>query len=171
MSDDYCAFIKWAAAWQNQQNNLYTQRRFRAAWASKPSDRSLRCAFWVAKVPMLLHVDSEDSWLEKADAQADPSLCWAQRSFCWFFHAAAQMIHEFFTFADNTIFVFEPNLMKRRFRHCGCVFQSIFSFWVILKWATTWQNQQNECASSEDSDKPGHLPRLIRVFAVHSVGS
>ena len=33
-------------------------------------------------------------------------------------------------------------------------------------WATTWQNQQNECAPSEDSDQPGHQPSLIRVFAV-----
>ena len=35
------------------------------------------------------------------------------------------------------------------------------------KWATTWQNQQNECSPSEDSDQPGHSSRLIRVFAVH----
>ena len=34
------------------------------------------------------------------------------------------------------------------------------------KWATTWQNQQNECVPSEDPDQPGHLPNLIRVFAV-----
>ena len=33
-------------------------------------------------------------------------------------------------------------------------------------WAVTWQNQQNECAPSKDSDQPGHLPSLIRVFAV-----
>ena len=33
-------------------------------------------------------------------------------------------------------------------------------------WAATWQNQQNECAPSEDSDQPGHPPSLIRVFAV-----
>ena len=33
-------------------------------------------------------------------------------------------------------------------------------------WAATWQNQQSDCASSEDSDQPGHLPSLIRVFAV-----
>ena len=33
------------------------------------------------------------------------------------------------------------------------------------------QNQQNECAPSQDSDQPGHPPSLIRVFAVHSVGS
>ena len=34
------------------------------------------------------------------------------------------------------------------------------------KWATTWQNQQNECAPSDDWNQPGHLPNLIRVFAV-----
>ena len=33
-------------------------------------------------------------------------------------------------------------------------------------WATTWQNQQNEWAPSEDSDQPGHPPSLIRVFIV-----
>ena len=30
----------------------------------------------------------------------------------------------------------------------------------------TRQNQQNECAPSEDSDQPWHPPSLIRVFAV-----
>ena len=34
------------------------------------------------------------------------------------------------------------------------------------KWAVTWQNQQNECALSKDSDQPGHRPCLIRVFAI-----
>ena len=33
-------------------------------------------------------------------------------------------------------------------------------------WAASWQNQQCGCAPSEDSDQPGHLPSLIRVFAV-----
>ena len=36
----------------------------------------------------------------------------------------------------------------------------------------TWQNQQNECAPSENSDQPGqpgHPPRLIWVFAGHTV--
>ena len=36
----------------------------------------------------------------------------------------------------------------------------------LRKWAATWQNQQSECAPSEDSDQPGHPPSLIRVFAV-----
>ena len=30
----------------------------------------------------------------------------------------------------------------------------------------TVENQQNGCAPSEDSDQPGHPPRLIRVFAI-----
>ena len=34
------------------------------------------------------------------------------------------------------------------------------------KWAATRHNQPNECAPSEDSDQPGHLLSLIRVFAV-----
>ena len=38
-------------------------------------------------------------------------------------------------------------------------------------WATTWQNQQNECEPSEDSDQPRHPPSLIRVFAGRSKGS
>ena len=38
-------------------------------------------------------------------------------------------------------------------------------------WAASWQNQQNGCVPSEDSDQPGHPPRLIRGFAVHPMGS
>ena len=37
---------------------------------------------------------------------------------------------------------------------------------TILIRAASWQNQQNDCAPSEDSDQPGHPPSLIRVFAV-----
>ena len=32
--------------------------------------------------------------------------------------------------------------------------------------AASWQNHQNDCAPSEDSDQHGHPPSLIRVFAV-----
>ena len=34
------------------------------------------------------------------------------------------------------------------------------------EWATTWQNEQNGCAPSEDSGQLGHSPSLIRVFVV-----
>ena len=40
------------------------------------------------------------------------------------------------------------------------------SSYAIANWAASWQNQQSECAPSEDSDQPGHPPSLIRVFAV-----
>ena len=33
-------------------------------------------------------------------------------------------------------------------------------------WAASWQNQQNDSAPSDDSDKPGHPPSLIRVCAL-----
>ena len=40
------------------------------------------------------------------------------------------------------------------------------SYFFFYIWATSWQNQQCGCAPSEDSDQPGHMPSLIRVFAV-----
>ena len=45
------------------------------------------------------------------------------------------------------------------------------SFVCIPTWAATWQNQQSDCAPSEDSDQPGHPPSLVRVFAVRLMGS
>ena len=46
----------------------------------------------------------------------------------------------------------------------SCTLAGFLNISVI--WATTWQNQQNECAPSEDWDQPGHPPSLIRIFAV-----
>ena len=37
--------------------------------------------------------------------------------------------------------------------------------------AAPGQNQQSDCAPSEDSDQPGRPPSLIRVFARRSMGS
>ena len=33
-------------------------------------------------------------------------------------------------------------------------------------WAASWQNQQNDCAQSEDSYRPGHPPSLISLCCV-----
>ena len=41
----------------------------------------------------------------------------------------------------------------------------------INKCAASCQNQQNDCAPSEDSDQPRHPHSMIRVFAVRSMGS
>ena len=46
------------------------------------------------------------------------------------------------------------------------VFYKVKQTKILSIWAVTWQNQQNECAPSEDSDQPGHPPSLIRVFAI-----
>ena len=43
---------------------------------------------------------------------------------------------------------------------------SIFLLFYDFIWAAIWQNQQNDCAPSDDTDQPGHPLSLIRVFAV-----
>ena len=65
-------YNKCATARQNQQNDLYAQRRLWSVWASAKSDQSLLCAQWVAKDPRLLRADSEhsdqtDGWTDKHD--------------------------------------------------------------------------------------------------------
>ena len=50
---------------------------------------------------------------------------------------------------------------------CQCSLILLELVLTAWKWAVTWQNQQSDCVPSEDSDQPGHLPSLIRVFAVH----
>ena len=37
---------------------------------------------------------------------------------------------------------------------------------ITYNLAASWQNQQNDCAPSENSDQPGYPPSLIRVFVV-----
>ena len=42
----------------------------------------------------------------------------------------------------------------------------------VLKWATSWQNKQNDLCAQQNSDQPGHPPSLIfTVLAVRSMGS
>ena len=87
---------------KKQQNDAYAQRRLISAWASALSDQSSMStsslsALWVAKDLTFLHADGRlwsdwaGVWLDWADAQADLSLRWAHRPFCWFCHAVAQM--------------------------------------------------------------------------------
>ena len=70
------------------------------------------------------------------------------------------------------------------------VWQFVIMSFNDQKWAASWQNQQNDCAPSEDSDQPSlsawrnpgslathwahskdsdQMPRLICVFAVHTL--
>ena len=60
-------------------------------------------------------------------------------------------------------------LIRRRVLWCliwACTVCQGPKNWTLgMKWAATWQKQQCGCASSEDTDQPGHPPSLIRVFA------
>ena len=67
-----CQSEIWAAAWQNQQNDLCAQQRLRSAWASTQSDQSSLSA-WRNTGPLTTYcVHSEDS-----DQTEHLSLCWA----------------------------------------------------------------------------------------------
>ena len=76
----------WTAAWQN---HLCAQRRLGSVWASAQSDQSSLCAQWIEKD---LNADSGDLGQTGRIPQADLSLRWAHRSFCWFCHAATHMV-------------------------------------------------------------------------------
>ena len=66
---------------------MCAQRRLRSAWASAQFDRSSLCTLWLAKDPMILHADSEDS----DQTGQVPRLIWvfAGRT-CHFCHPQAQ---------------------------------------------------------------------------------
>ena len=108
--------IKWAASWQNQHDDLCAQRRLRSAWAfaqsesawrnikssaiqwarCKDSDQTGRICravrmkkHWVLSYPLSA---LQRLWSDWADAQADLSLRWAHRSFCWSCHEVAQFV-------------------------------------------------------------------------------
>ena len=55
---------------------------------------------WVLSYPLSAQ---QRLWSDWVDAQADLSLCWAHRSFCWFCHEAAQIlsITMYFHFTHN----------------------------------------------------------------------
>ena len=67
----------------------------------------------------------------------------------------------YFVFSVGTLL---KALEEKRAGHFACQFllSSFCMSWVFA----LWQNQQSECAPSEDSDQPGHPPSVIRVFTV-----
>ena len=76
--------------WHDKTNKICApSKRLGSVWASAQSDQSLLCAQWVPEEPRYLHADSEDT------DQTDLSLHWANRSFCRFFYAAAQLTYHF----------------------------------------------------------------------------
>ena len=137
----YCI---WAATWQNQQ---------RDCTPSEDSDQpghppSLIRVFavrmkkaWVLSYPLSVQ---RRRWSDWADAQADLSLRWAHSHFVGF--------------VMSRLICFLPQEKVPALKImtililCGYAIEKC----IEQKWAASWQNQQNDCAPSEDSDQPGH---------------
>ena len=116
---------------------------------------SSRCAQWVVKDPTFFHVDSKDS----DQTGRMPRLIWIFAGCtCHFvgFDMRRLISKSFFGITILKVRCSGP-------KHCSSI--SMWCF-LIVTGAATWQNQQSDCAPSEDSDQPGHPPSLIRVFAV-----
>ena len=96
---------------------------------------------------------SED-WSDWVNAQADLSLRWVHTHFVGFVMRLLICLYG-----------------KKNQNHILSVFLRYWQRYCLAKYksisAATWQNQQSDCAPSEDSDQPGRTPSLIRVFADH----
>ena len=135
---------------QNKQNDMCAQQRLRSTWASEPS---LMCALWVSKDLTFLHADSEVS----DQTVRMPRLVWVFAgctSFCWFCRAPAQLYTSYRSHWFRLVITTTTDNPTPSY-----------------PWATTWQNKQNDCAPSEDSDQPGPTPSLSKSLRLRSLGS
>ena len=73
------------------KNGHCAQRRHRSAWASAQSDQSLRCPHQETLGPQLPIERTAKTLIRLGGCQADLSLRWAQRPFCWFCHEVAHI--------------------------------------------------------------------------------
>ena len=77
---------------KERKKNKQTKWRLGSAWESAQSDQSFRCLHEESLGPYLPIERTAKDWSDWVDAQADWSLRWAQRSFCWFSHEAAHIL-------------------------------------------------------------------------------
>ena len=83
--------VIWAAAWQNQQSGMCTQRRPRSAWASAQSDQSSLSTR--RKLESLAPIEHTAKTLIRLGG----CLGWSEsllgaHSLCWFCHVTAQIL-------------------------------------------------------------------------------
>ena len=126
--------IKWAGAWQNQQNEVSP------VW----SESSL-CAQWIAKDLTLLHMDIED-WSDWAVVQADLSdlsLCWVHRSFFWVCHVFLCVRTDKFSWLFNLI-TKSPEIDQNSVRWRTI---SVTSFITLAKWEISLPKNLNSVSS------------------------
>ena len=81
--------FKWTSAWQNQQNDLWVQWRLKSAQSDQrlccPHEKTLGPQLPIERTAKtLVRLSGCPGWFE--------FFFWAQGSFCWFCHAAAQIM-------------------------------------------------------------------------------
>ena len=131
---------------------MYTQRRqiIRPVWSESSSDQPGICPVWSESSLLAWRklgcsatywVHSE-LWSDQADAQADLSLRWAHRSFCWFYCEVAHIM-------------------------CMCI-TTMFSFINEPRHEKTCFMPY---ANYKDANQPAHPQSLIRGFIVRYLDS
>ena len=107
---------------------LCGQRRCKSAWAFARSDHSLQCA--LIKESSFLHADSDD-WSNSKDAQADLSLHWAHKPFCWFCHEGARIWYVLSLFEDDSSTSYGG---RQQFSSAGAIFYDGYQYKLTLQY-------------------------------------
>ena len=135
-------------------------------------------------------------WSDWADAQADLSLRWAHRSFCWLWATSRENVlckqqrhRSACAFTQSSIIItlikskistlacfcswtgqLEPYLIakprRQVFSWCGS-----FSPRGVWIWASSWENLLLPFANNKRADQPAHPCSLISIFVVRSLDS
>ena len=118
--------------------------------------QSLMCSQWVAMDLSFLHVDSKD-WSDWTNAQADRSLHWVHRSFCWFCWVAAHVYFidlVFLLFHGDAFIILLQNIL---FQHILTKSWQRNKLWSKChqnpKHAETWNNCCIYCNDHKFSDR------------------
>ena len=123
-------------------------------------------------------------WSDWMDAQADPSLRWAQRSFYWFCHDAARLKTMSFVWLiwKEILWKYSIQSLKKQLAYepprdktnnvAVRPAKTQISLGIRPVWSESSMSIQRVAknprflhADSEDSDQTGRMPRLIWVFA------
>ena len=175
---------KWAASWQNQQNDLCARQTHISLGIHPVRSESLLYTHWVAQDPGFLHVNSNDS----DQTGQMPSLIWVFAGRTGYFVGFVMRLFKWTCpiFQNRRIRTsglnqFKPcnnimtcNLIQRIASWLHTISVIRCSEWIHLKAASnanlacTCQNQQNDlCAQWRlGSDWGDHPPSLIRVWSL-----
>ena len=164
---------------------LCAQRRLRSAWASAQSDQNL-CWPWVLSYPLSAQRRLWSDWadllvlscrgsntlsievlfgLGNCCIQWDSNASWIPDSKSGGLTSRSSRDNKFAE--PCSVQQFWLGHPRRKDYGTSCTLERISLHMLSTqRWQMSrWQNQQNDCAPSEDSDQPGHPPSLIRVFA------